>query len=198
MADLGGVAPPKKAEASGGKPAVNGTLIGTSPGSAPWTPAQSTGIGGRDDNAGDNFHGQIDEVRYSTTARSSDWIGAEYRNQSSPSTFYSVGAPQPIQGGTPPIGTPGGASVTYVQGNSATPQLSQTAVSVMFTTPQLAGDLNVVVVGWNDSTATVSAVTDKAGNLYHSPWGRPSRPESQRSPSTTRRISPLPEGMSSP
>ena len=28
------------------------------------------------------------------------------------------------------------------------------------------GDLNVVVVGWNDSTATVSAVTDKSGNTY--------------------------------
>ena len=29
-----------------------------------------------------------------------------------------------------------------------------------------AGDLNVVVVGWNDSTATVSTVADKSGNNY--------------------------------
>ena len=37
-----------------------------------------------------------------------------------------------------------------------------------FQNPQLAGDLNLVVVGWNDSTATVPAggVTDSKGNPY--------------------------------
>jgi hypothetical protein len=58
------------------------------------------------------------------------------------------------------------ATITYVQGNYATPQSSQSVVSVTFTGAQAAGDLNVVVVGWNDSTATVSAVTDTRGNLY--------------------------------
>jgi hypothetical protein len=33
-------------------------------------------------------------------------------------------------------------------------------------THQVAGDFNVVVVGWNDSTATVSGVTDTKGNAY--------------------------------
>ena len=57
-------------------------------------------------------------------------------------------------------------AITYVQGNYATPQTPQTTVSVNFKKTQNAGDLNVVVVGWNDSTAKVSAVTDTAGNTY--------------------------------
>jgi hypothetical protein len=39
-------------------------------------------------------------------------------------------------------------------------------VKVTFAAAQVASDLNVVVVGWNDSTATVSAVTDTKGNAY--------------------------------
>ena len=58
------------------------------------------------------------------------------------------------------------ANITYVQGNSATPQTPQTTVNVTFSRAQAAADLNVVVVGWNDSTATVTAVTDKSGNTY--------------------------------
>ena len=58
------------------------------------------------------------------------------------------------------------STIGYVQGNYATPQTPQTTVNVTFTAAQIAGDLNVVVVGWNDSTATVSAVTDTSGNIY--------------------------------
>jgi hypothetical protein len=57
-------------------------------------------------------------------------------------------------------------SVTYVQGNFGTPQTAQTTVKVTYTAAQVAGDLNVVVVGWNDSKAVVSAVTDSKGNTY--------------------------------
>jgi hypothetical protein len=39
----------------------------------------------------DLFDGIIDEVWISNTARSACWIGTEYRSQSSPSTFYTVG-----------------------------------------------------------------------------------------------------------
>ena len=56
--------------------------------------------------------------------------------------------------------------VGYVQGNYATPQTPQTTVNVTFNAAQVAGDLNVVVVGWKDSTATVNAVTDGSGNAY--------------------------------
>lgn len=42
------------------------------------------------------FNGQIDDVRVSSsaTARSAGWITTEYNNQSSPSSFYSVGGSQ--------------------------------------------------------------------------------------------------------
>jgi hypothetical protein len=62
--------------------------------------------------------------------------------------------------------TIGTAFISYVQGNFATPQTSQSTVSVTFTAAQAAGDLNVVAVGWNNSTSTISAVTDKSGNTY--------------------------------
>ncbi len=58
------------------------------------------------------------------------------------------------------------STITYVQSNYATPQSADTTVTVPFTSAQTAGDLNVVVVGWNDSTATVSSVTDTSGNVY--------------------------------
>jgi hypothetical protein len=58
------------------------------------------------------------------------------------------------------------STITYIQGNYATPQTAQTKVIVTFTAPQAAGDLNVVVVGWNDSTSVVRTVSDKSGNTY--------------------------------
>ena len=58
------------------------------------------------------------------------------------------------------------ATITFVQGNYAVPQSSQTTVTVPFKAAQTAGDLNVIVVGWNDSTTNVSAVTDSKGNAY--------------------------------
>jgi len=61
------------------------------------------------------------------------------------------------------VGTP---TISYVQSNSATPPTPQTTVSVTFTAAQTAGDLNVVVVGWNDTTAVVNSVTDSRGNTY--------------------------------
>lgn len=61
---------------------------------------------------------------------------------------------------------PAGPTITYVQGNYATPQAAQTSVTVPFPNAQAAGDLNVVVVGWNDGTAMVDSVTDSIGNTY--------------------------------
>jgi fibronectin type 3 domain-containing protein len=57
-------------------------------------------------------------------------------------------------------------TISYVQSNYATPQSNQSAVSVAFSTAQSAGDLNVVVIGWNDTTATIASVSDSAGNAY--------------------------------
>jgi hypothetical protein len=59
-----------------------------------------------------------------------------------------------------------GQAIGYVQVASATPQSATATVSVTYPAAQMAGDMNIVVVGWNDTTATVSSVTDSAGNSY--------------------------------
>ncbi len=58
------------------------------------------------------------------------------------------------------------ASISYVQGNYKDPMSSQTSVTVPFTAAQIAGDLNVVVVGWKDSNTSVRQITDSKGNTY--------------------------------
>ena len=58
------------------------------------------------------------------------------------------------------------AAPAYVQGNNAVPQTPQTTVTLPYTSAQKAGDLNAVVVGWNETTAKVSSLTDTAGNTY--------------------------------
>ena len=58
------------------------------------------------------------------------------------------------------------APINFIQGNYAVPRNPQTTVRVAYPATQFAGNLNVVVVGWNDSTAVVASVTDSAGNSY--------------------------------
>jgi hypothetical protein len=65
-----------------------------------------------------------------------------------------------------PTPTPTPKPTAYIQGNYAAPQSTVTPVTVPYTAAQKAGDLNVVVVGWNNSTTQVSSVTDKNGNSY--------------------------------
>jgi hypothetical protein len=55
----------------------------------------------------------------------------------------------------------------FVQVNSGTPQSSTvSSVAVTYTAVQTAGNLNVVIVGWKDTTASVASVTDTKGNVY--------------------------------
>ncbi len=42
------------------------------------------------------LEGSIDELRIATVMRSGAWIATEYANQSAPSSFYTVGAEQPV------------------------------------------------------------------------------------------------------
>jgi hypothetical protein len=67
-------------------------------------------------------------------------------------------------------------AIRFVQSNYAAPQASLATVTVTFPAAQAAGNLNVVVVGWNDTKATVSSVTDSAGNAYAVAAGRTARP----------------------
>jgi hypothetical protein len=61
----------------------------------------------------------------------------------------------------------GPPAIAFVQVNYATPQSAQARVTVPYTGAQSAGDLNVVVVSWGDSTATIGSLTDSSGNTYH-------------------------------
>ncbi|HVU48850.1 MAG TPA: IPT/TIG domain-containing protein [Terracidiphilus sp.] len=57
-------------------------------------------------------------------------------------------------------------AIGYAQVASADPQTPSATVSVAYPSAQTAGDMNVVAVGWNDTTSTVQSVTDSAGNKY--------------------------------
>jgi hypothetical protein len=75
--------------------------------------------------------------------------------------------PPPDGGATQPDA--GTRSIAFVQVSAATPQTAQQSVSTTFPQAQRAGDLNVVVLGWNDSTTPLpaaSAVTDSSRNVY--------------------------------
>jgi hypothetical protein len=57
--------------------------------------------------------------------------------------------------------------VSFVQVNSSdTALINRSVVAVPFTTAQTAGNLNVVVVGWNDTSTTIASVTDSNANTY--------------------------------
>ena len=59
-------------------------------------------------------------------------------------------------------------SNSFVQANSgpSTIQSSNSSVAVSYLIPQTAGNLNVVVVGWGDTTSSISSITDTQGNTY--------------------------------
>jgi hypothetical protein len=57
-------------------------------------------------------------------------------------------------------------SVAFVQGTYNDPGGSVTSVAATFTKAQTASDLNVVVIAWNDTVATIKSVADSKGNTY--------------------------------
>ncbi len=59
-------------------------------------------------------------------------------------------------------------TISFVQANTgpSTIQAKNTSVSVAYTNAQTAGDLNIVAVGWGDTTSAISSVTDSRGNTY--------------------------------
>src|SRR5262245_11874324 len=62
------------------------------------------------------------------------------------------------------VSTP--APLAFVQVNAATPQTTQSTVTVSYVSAQSAGDTNILVIGWNDATSNIRSVTDSAGNVY--------------------------------
>ena len=59
-----------------------------------------------------NFDGQLDEFRFSSTARSANWITTEYNNQFSPNTFYTVSALEARDVNRPNITLNGPSTIT--------------------------------------------------------------------------------------
>jgi len=56
--------------------------------------------------------------------------------------------------------------LAFIQRNTATPTTNKTTQAVVFTAAQTAGNLNVVIIGWNDTTSHITSVTDTRGNTY--------------------------------
>ncbi len=104
----------------------------------------------------------------------------EARNQSSGSTNYTFESWSDGGGQQHTIAVPAAdnsytatysttstpATPAFVQVAASTPQTSQTTVTTAFSQAQTAGNLNVVVVGWNNATSNITSVTDSRGNAY--------------------------------
>ncbi len=64
------------------------------------------------------------------------------------------------------LNPPGSGGIQFVQAAAAAPQAPTQTVTVTYPAAQSAGNLNIVVVGWNDAASAVQAVTDNHGNTY--------------------------------
>jgi glucose/arabinose dehydrogenase len=84
--------------------------------------------------------------------------GAQQHTIVVPSTDQGYVATYSVSSAPPPI--------AFVQVQASTPQTPQSTVATTFAQAQSAGNLNVVVVGWNESTGNIASVTDSAGNTY--------------------------------
>src|SRR5260370_29956213 len=58
------------------------------------------------------------------------------------------------------------SSITFVQSNVVEPHPSATTVTIPYTSAQSLGNLNIVAVGWNDSTTQLSSVADSVVHSY--------------------------------
>jgi chitodextrinase len=58
------------------------------------------------------------------------------------------------------------AAIGYVQSSWDNPQGSQAVSAAAFPGAQTAGNVNLVFVGWSDSSSSVSSITDTGGNVY--------------------------------
>jgi chitodextrinase len=62
--------------------------------------------------------------------------------------------------------TSAAAAIAFVQTRNSVPQTPQGTVTVTYNGAQTAGNLNVVVIGWDDGTSQVANVSDSRGNSY--------------------------------
>jgi hypothetical protein len=72
----------------------------------------------------------------------------------------------PLSNGYTYTTSTGGGAIAFVQVNAATPPAPSSSVAVAYPLAQTAGNLNIVVVGWNDTTSTLTSLMDSRGNTY--------------------------------
>jgi chitodextrinase len=131
--------------------AVTGYLIERCQGSGCTTFAQIAAPPGTGTTYGDAGLGA--STAYSYRVRATDAAG-------------NLGPYSPVASATTLATPPAPVIPKFVQGNYATPQSAKSSVVIPFTGAQHAGNFNVVVVGWSDTTPIVTAVTDSSGNVY--------------------------------
>jgi hypothetical protein len=61
---------------------------------------------------------------------------------------------------------PASSDIAFVQANGNALTTSSSQISATYSSSQKAGDLNVVVVGWADTTSQIQSVSDGNGNTY--------------------------------
>ena len=66
-------------------------------------------------------------------------------------------------------GTGGGGTIAFVQMNAADRRSASASVPVAYLAAQTAGNLNVVAVGWNDTTSTVTRLQTLAATTISRP-----------------------------
>jgi hypothetical protein len=90
------------------------------------------------------------------------------------------------------------ARVTFIQAHSSSVLSTTPAITVAYPSPQLAGSLSVVVVGWKDPSAQILSVSDSKGNLYQLAVGPTTRPDvGNQSVYCASNVAPAPAGANS-
>jgi hypothetical protein len=144
---------------------VNGALSAQT--SKMLTPTYSAplriGVDGDQSFANNYFNGILDEGRVSDIARSADWIAAEYNNQKTGGTFYSLGSEQGGGVATPTFSPPAG---TYSSTQGVTISTTTSGASIRYTTDgstpsETAGTLYSGPVTVS-STTTIKAIAYKS------------------------------------
>jgi hypothetical protein len=135
---------------------LNGALMGQAA-SGSLGSGNTITFGFRPDTPSQAWSGNLDEIRVSNTARSANWIATEFNNESSPSTFYSIGSA--ANGGAG-----GGSSAPSITSLSPTPAAVGTLVTITGTnfgsvqgtsTVTFNGTLGSSIVSWSATSVVV-------------------------------------------
>lgn len=109
------------------------------------------------DELGENFAGKLDEVRFSSSVRSADWIKTEYNNQVSSSAFYTVAGEEVASGAN----ASGFGVANLGVANIGVAGLSAVAQTVSFNVIMLASLILLIFIYFLFHGQTKSSTTNK-------------------------------------